>query len=241
MRNRPEVTAPAEPESTQRAGAVVFGSDQGMCGQLNELILAHALETLEDEVAAEENPTLIAVGLRIAERLKDAGHTVESYIPVPASADGIIPKAHEIIVDLERWHSQKGIRQVLLFYNRHLGGAAYQQHTTRLLPVDERWLRNFQVKRWPTRVRPTFTMDWRRLFQLFIRQHLFVSLYRAFAESLASEHASRLVSMQAAEKNIQERLEELNAFYHRQRQMTITEELLDIVSGFTALTGHGKR
>ena len=41
--------------------------------------------------------------------------------------------------------------------------------------------------------------------------------------------------MQNAEKNIGERLEELDVQFHRQRQMTITEELLDIVAGFEVL------
>ena len=69
-----------------------------------------------------------------------------------------------------------------------------------------------------------------------IRQYLFVSLYRAFAESLASENASRLRAMQAAEENITERLEELNAQFRSERQSAITEELFDIVAGFEALT-----
>jgi F-type H+-transporting ATPase subunit gamma len=43
--------------------------------------------------------------------------------------------------------------------------------------------------------------------------------------------------MQSAEKNIEERLEELFGQFHRQRQSTITEELLDIVCGSEALGG----
>jgi F-type H+-transporting ATPase subunit gamma len=84
-------------------------------------------------------------------------------------------------------------------------------------------------------VLPTFTMDWDRLFSALISQYLFVSLYRAFAESLASENASRLASMQGAERNIADRLQELQGSFHQQRQSTITAELLDIVSGFEAL------
>jgi F-type H+-transporting ATPase subunit gamma len=42
--------------------------------------------------------------------------------------------------------------------------------------------------------------------------------------------------MQGAEKNIRERLSELVQRFHRLRQESITEELLDIVSGFEALT-----
>ena len=84
---------------------------------------------------------------------------------------------------------------------------------------------------------PVFTMEWENLFRALIGEYLFVCIYRAFANSLASENASRLAAMQSAEKNIEERLEELFMQFHRQRQMTITEELLDIVSGFEALGG----
>jgi len=52
---------------------------------------------------------------------------------------------------------------------------------------------------------------------------------------MASENASRLTAMQKAEENIEERLDNLNAQFNRQRQNSITEELLDIVAGFEAL------
>jgi F-type H+-transporting ATPase subunit gamma len=80
-----------------------------------------------------------------------------------------------------------------------------------------------------------FTMEKGELFSTLIREYLFVSLFRSMAESLASENAARLASMQGAEKNIEERLDELYTAFHQQRQMAITEELLDIVSGFLAL------
>jgi F-type H+-transporting ATPase subunit gamma len=60
-------------------------------------------------------------------------------------------------------------------------------------------------------------------------------MFRAFAESLASENASRLASMQAAEKNIEERLDQLDTQYNHERQRSITEELLDIVAGAEAV------
>jgi F-type H+-transporting ATPase subunit gamma len=72
-----------------------------------------------------------------------------------------------------------------------------------------------------------------------IRGYLFVSLFRACAESLASENASRLASMQRADKNIDELLEGLNGKFHRFRQSGIDEELFDVVSGFEALSKDG--
>ena len=75
------------------------------------------------------------------------------------------------------------------------------------------------------------------LLSSLVRRHLFVTLYQAFAEALASEHASRLSAMQAAERNIEDHLDELRAELARTRQEAITAELLDIVGGFEALSG----
>jgi F-type H+-transporting ATPase subunit gamma len=69
-----------------------------------------------------------------------------------------------------------------------------------------------------------------------VREYLFVSLFRACAQSLASENASRLAAMQRAEKNIDELLEGLNQGFHRLRQGSIDEELFDLVAGFEALS-----
>jgi F-type H+-transporting ATPase subunit gamma len=64
---------------------------------------------------------------------------------------------------------------------------------------------------------------------------LSAQLFLAVTESLAAENASRLASMQSAERNFEERVEELSQAVRHRRQQEITEELLDIVSGFEAL------
>ena len=79
-------------------------------------------------------------------------------------------------------------------------------------------------------------MDADKLFSSLVREHLFFSLYRAFMESLASENSSRLYSMQAAERNIDEHLNDLLSNYQKQRQEAISSELLDILTGYEALS-----
>ena len=65
-------------------------------------------------------------------------------------------------------------------------------------------------------------------YEALISEFLFVSLFKACAESLASENASRLEAMQRAKKNIDEMLEDLsNTFHRRVRQATIDEELFN--------------
>ncbi len=80
-----------------------------------------------------------------------------------------------------------------------------------------------------------YRMNEGELFSWLIRQHLTLVLYAALAESLASEHASRLAAMQNAERNIDERRENLLAEYRKKRQETITSELLEVVAGFEAI------
>jgi hypothetical protein len=68
-----------------------------------------------------------------------------------------------------------------------------------------------------------------------------LSRWQSFLEALVtSENASRLASMQVAERNIGERLEELHAESRHRRQTSITEELLDIVAGLEALVAEPK-
>jgi F-type H+-transporting ATPase subunit gamma len=73
------------------------------------------------------------------------------------------------------------------------------------------------------------------LFGSLFRQHIFAAIYKAFAQSLASENAARLAAMQAAEKNILEMEEKLQGRFRETRQNTITAELLDIISGFESI------
>jgi F-type H+-transporting ATPase subunit gamma len=241
LKDQAGIIGMAPPPSASSIGAIVFGSDQGLCGPLNENIANHALEEMAALDVPNSNRWLITVGLRVNGCLEDAGQQIVENLTMPSSVSGITPMVQDLILVLEDWHFHRQIEHIYLYYNEYVSGANYRVHTLPLLPVDQQWLKKLKQKEWPSRVLPTYTMVWSALFMGLLREYLFVSLYRAFAESLASENASRLASMQNAEKNIEERLQELHGQFHRQRQMTITEELLDIVAGFEAMKEKPKK
>jgi len=221
----------------RKLGIIVFGSDQGMCGQLNDLIVDHALRALTRFARRRDSQTILAVGARAAAQLEDSGRPVEATLEVPSSPAGITSTVHDALRFIEAWHSRRGIEMVVLFYCRLISGVFYRPRGIRILPVDRQWIRSLKARRWPSRVIPTYRMETERLFGSLIREYLFVSLFRAFAESLASENASRLASMQVAERNIEDRLKELTSEFSQSRQASITSELLDIVAAFEALKG----
>ena len=221
----------------QKIGAVIFGSDQGMCGALNDQVVSHASRALEKLSSHRADQVTLAVGARAGGQLEARGRKLAGSISVPSSTSGINRAVEELLTIIEQWHFERGMEFIVLFYARPVSGAWYRVRGVRLLPVDSEWINSLKAKPWPSKVIPTFSMDEARLFQLLIREYLFVSLYRAFAESLASENASRLASMQVAEKNIEERLRVLTAESRQVRQSAIASELLDIIASFEALRG----
>lgn len=240
LRNRPDGVSVQERGIHERLGVIVFGSDQGMAGQFNERIAEHALDWMDGEGADHRERSLLSVGMRVTARLEESNQPIKEAFPVPNSVGGITPAVQELLLHIEEWRSLQNIDRIVVFFNRQSGGAAYQPQMISLLPLDIAWLHSLEQSRWPTRSLPTFQMEWEPLFAALIREHLFVSLYRAFAQSLASENAARLAAMQTAERNIGERLVEFNGRYQRQRQNVITGELLDIVAGFEALSKPGE-
>jgi F-type H+-transporting ATPase subunit gamma len=141
-----------------------------------------------------------------------------------------------VLFHVEDWRAQRNIERIVLFFNTPTSAAAYRSRMRWLLPIDPEWLRNVRSEPWESRRLPIYTMDWNRLLSALLHQHFFIALYRAFIESLASENASRLASMQAAEQNIEDRLAELTNRYHHLRQSAITDELLDIAAGYRAMS-----
>ncbi|PMB46368.1 F0F1 ATP synthase subunit gamma [Fischerella thermalis CCMEE 5330] len=236
-----------------RVGVILFGSDHGLCGQFNEQIVTYALEQLNERQIHRERRLIATVGVRLIPDLEAAKQTIENHFSLPSSVAGTTQLVQELLFTIEKWRFRQfpqfissigsepieetyyPVEQIILFYNRSISTTNYQPLTLQLLPLNLHWLHELEQRPWNSSALPIKNMNWERLFPLFIRQYLFVSLYQATVESMASENASRFASMQAAEKNIEERLTDLNADYRSSRQNSITAELLDIVAGFEAL------
>ena len=214
-------------------GAIVFGSDQGLVGQFNDVVADFAIKML---AALPGKPQVWAVGERVHARLADAGLPPMGLFPVPNSVRAITPLIGQIQIESEAHRARGDYARVYVFHNRPTTGAVYEPVSQRLLPLDAQWQQDLAKVRWPTGNLPEVMCGGTVTLRALIREYLFISLFRACAESLASENASRLAAMQRADKNINELLEDLNRTFHRLRQSGIDEELFDVVSGFEALS-----
>lgn len=230
---RPVAPAPAQRRETGPIAAVVFGSDQGLVGQFNDVMADFVVKTLEDLPVQK---TVWTVGERIRSRLTQTDLALGKSFILPGSIGAITPLVGQILIEIEVFREKDQTSQVYVFHNSPRAGAIYSPACQRLLPLDEAWRRELTAMAWPTQILPEVMNGGAATLLAFVREYLFVSLFRACAESLASENASRLAAMQRAEKNIDELLEDLNRSFHRLRQSGIDEELFDVISGFEALT-----
>ena len=217
------------------AVAIVFGSDHGLCGRFNEQISGFARSEMRTRGKSAEDRRYLAVGAQAASRLESMGEKIDECFFLPGSVTGLTATAHSVLLKIDEWQAAQGIARVLLFHNARSAEAMASPVVRQLLPINPDWLRRLAKRPWPSRRLPAHTMENRILFSSLIREHLFVTIFRAGAESMASEHATRLASMQAAERNISERLEEMTGVFRHRRQQAITEELLDVVAGFETL------
>lgn len=156
LRARPNRTVKAKPAPRKSLISIVFGSDQGMCGQFNEQIALFAKGSLADLNNGPGRHVVPAVGSRVASSLENAGLKVEDTFAVPWSAAGITALVEDLLSTIE-------------------------DRRAKMQPV-------------------------------------------------------RQAATERAEKNIQERLEELTRCYHQERQTAMTQELLEIVAGFEVQT-----
>ncbi len=214
--------------------AVVFGSDQGLVGQFNDVLAGFASDTLAGMTGKK---VIWAVGERIHSRLDDMDLSPAGLFDVPNSVNAITQLVGQILIECEMHSRGEALRHFYIFHNRPAPGVIFEPVIQRLLPLDAQWQRTLSQIRWPAQNLPEVVGPLEETLRALIREHLFISLYRSCAESLASENASRLAAMQRAEKNIGELLDDLNRSFQHIRQASIDEELFDVISGSGVLMG----
>ncbi|MFA5551139.1 MAG: FoF1 ATP synthase subunit gamma [Trueperaceae bacterium] len=233
LKLNPDLLAAAAEPREATVAAVVLGSDRGLCGPFNERIARHAGGLLADR-APSELVSVLTVGRRLESRLAGVGYRSNASVRPPGNVSSIENAVVEVLAYVNKWADEGRAGRLYVAYNRPTHGAAYKSLALRVLPVDRRWLERLQARPWPTNRLPMPLGDGQALLQGLVRQFIAHALVQAFAASLASENAARLASMDAAEKNIDERLTQLRTSYRQARQNAVTAELLDIQAAYAA-------
>ena len=221
---------PGSGSNLMPTGIIIFGTDHGLCGHINEHLVELALET--------KNPRVLTVGERTANVLTEAGIESDKVFPAPASPGKTSDLIQQLLLGIDHWQNQQQFMPVDIVFNHYLPDGAYHTVRQALLPVDTGRFRKPLGNTWPSHNLPGHSIAAPILFGELLQQYFFISLFSACVDSQTSEHSTRLRTMLNAEENIKNRIEEITAEFRRVRQAEITSELMEVLAGFEASLQH---
>ncbi|MBL7200170.1 MAG: F0F1 ATP synthase subunit gamma [Anaerolineae bacterium] len=214
-------------QAPSRLALIVIASDHGLCGSFNT-VLFHTADVYIDRWRKQNaSVDLIALG-EYARRYyctkTDVCHLVWTHrFPLTHVVSFI--ETRDIWQKVEDLYQQGNLDELYLIYNHFISFGRYRQRMVRLLPPE---LTPLSASRGERPILGSKAVELQR-FLLF--EHLAMQLYLGLVESMVSEQAARLQSMDAAKANIDGRADELKQAYHIARQEGITQEMLEIASG----------
>jgi F-type H+-transporting ATPase subunit gamma len=209
-----------------RIGLVVITADRGLCGAFNAGILREAQRFLREQTAPVE---LLTVGRKGRDYFQRLGLAVTHHFPQPSRdvrLEEVGGVSRQIIAD----YSAARYDQVFLAYARFLTVLKNQPVVVPLLPLVQPADAGKVAK-----AAYQFEPPAEQLLNLLLPQYVEVLVYGAIVESLASEQAARMVAMKAATDSASEMITGLTRQYNNARQASITNQLLEVVSGADAL------
>jgi F-type H+-transporting ATPase subunit gamma len=213
---------------------IAITSNRGLCGSFNSNIVKEVIHTVEvkyPEQLKAGNVKIICFGKKGFEQLKKHFEIIlsnESFLESPDFSE--IAKVSEKLMNE---FIAKKIDKVDIVYNQFINPATQRIIVEDYLPVTN--IGQSGSKKMNTNY--IFEPSKSQLLEELIPKIIKVQLYKTIIDSIASEHGARMTSMSKATDNANEILKELKLKYNNARQSSITNELIEIVSGANALDG----
>jgi F-type H+-transporting ATPase subunit gamma len=211
---------------------IVITADRGLCGAFNTNIIREAANCINEELKSENSSvTIYTVGKKCSEYFRKRDYIIEGKI-VGLFTSLEYQSTLQIYNELVPKYLKGEIDKIVMVYNEFV--SLIQQRITKvqLLPIP---LRKLAKEKDLKHVNYIFEPDQLSIFEHLIPKHLKVQIWRALLESNAAELSARMTAMDNATTNAQELIRTLNLTYNKERQASITKEILEIVSGANAL------
>ena len=213
---------------------IPVSSNKGLCGAFNANVIKLAVEQAENEFAdyqEEDELYFLTIGKKVSEFFKSR----KEYKHIGSEIDLLdklsFDNANELIEKIMGSYVNKEYDKIILVYNKFKNAAVQQLTSQQFLPVkidtaekDHKIHHNY-----------IFEPSKEEIVRDLIPKSLKIEFYEALLESVAAEHGARMTAMHKATDNASDLLKELQIYYNKARQASITNEILEIVSGAEAL------
>lgn len=213
---------------------VVVTSNRGLCGAFNTNVMKQAetlINTTYQDAHKRGDLFLYCIGRKGAEYFSGHGFQVvkqDQEIFDHLTYENALPIAESLMQDF----ANKKYDRIEIIYNQFKNAAMQILLTEQFLPIlpPEDDGSSMQVDY-------IFEPNKEDIVSELVPKSLKIQFFKALLDSFASEHGARMTAMHMATENATELIKELKLSYNKARQASITNEILEIVSGAEALKG----
>jgi F-type H+-transporting ATPase subunit gamma len=224
-------TQPREPEKVL---IILISSNRGLCGGFNLNIAKKAVEHVKINYSMQNrlgNVEFLCIGKQGERQVKlREMKVVESKSELFDNLD--FNHVTELASNIMKSFTDKNYDRIDLVYNQFENAAIQVNAAEQFLPVkmdDKNETSEFTDY--------IFEPSKEFIVRELIPRSLKIQFYKALLDSHAAEHGARMTAMHQATDNATELIKDLTLQYNKERQESITNEILEIVSGAEALSG----
>jgi F-type H+-transporting ATPase subunit gamma len=216
---------------------VLITADKGLCGAFNTNLIKAA------QAFINENPgkqiEIVAVGRKGRDFFRRRNATVANeYVGLTGKGRVEFSEALEVARDvIKRFTEDEELDKAFIIYNEFRSVLSQRVVTEQLLPVS----RETEPEEAAGSAGGVTLVDYiyeqppGEIFSRLLPRLVETQIFRALLESVASEHGARMTAMDSASKNARELIDSLTLNMNRVRQAAITNEIIEVVSGASAL------
>jgi len=213
----------ARPE--ERIQLLLLTADRGLAGAFNSNLIKACQRFLEEHAS-------VSVELELLGR-KGRDFYRKRKVPITGEHLGLFSKAlYEDVAPIARKvidrYAKGEIDAVYLIFNEFKSVVAQRVVVSRVLPIE--------LPREARRIDYIFEQPPMELLETLLPRYVEIALHHAVLESAGAEHGARMTAMDAATTNATEMIDKLTLYMNRVRQASITREIIEVVSGASALT-----
>ena len=221
---------------TKRVAIVGFASNSSLCGAYNSNVIKEfsTVYAKKKEEIGAGNILVYPIGKKLADALKKQGIAAQGDYRDMADKPTFLA-VQDLAKELIKKYIDGEIDEVILIYHHFISTGSQKLKKTQFLPFDlesakpegqqdENMFADYILE--PSK---------EEILDSLIPTVLYSRLYAALLDANASEHAARMIAMQIASDNADELVQDLTIQYNKSRQQAVTNELLDIIGGASAL------
>ncbi len=229
----------SEHKEVKKVLLIAVASNRGLCGSFNSNVIKKTIELIQSRYYYYHKMNaidIIAIGKKAEDGFKARNlKVIGNYSSIYDHLN--FKEVSEIAQKVMDVYANREYDRVELIYNQFKNAAVQELKVEQFLPVVNSQPEQLSPKGKKARFDYIFEPSLESVVDIVIPKSLKIHFYRTLLDSVASEHGARMTAMHKATDNAAELVRDLNLEYNKARQTSITNEILEIVSGANALKG----